>query len=190
MSHSQLEKILSELPKLHCGDTEILRTVSRQETILRGSVFESVANNLPACYSVEPVLARFLYESVSEDSKTLETGSGISTLVFALRHSNHIAITPSSTEVGAIRAYANANEIPLDRVEFVIEPSERYLPRCESHDLDLVLIDGKHAFPWPILDWFYTADKLKQGGIVARKLLPSLATVSVSSRCKGTPSSL
>jgi predicted O-methyltransferase YrrM len=51
-------------------------------------------------------------------------------------------------------------------VEFVLEPSENYLPRCESKDLDLVLIDGKHAFSWPVIDWFYTADRLKQGGIL------------------------
>ena len=167
MSHSLLEKILSELPKFHRGDTEIRRAVSAQETILRGPVFECVSNNLPACcYGVEPVLARFLYDTVANCCKTLETGSGISTLVFALRQSNHIAITPSATEVAAIRAYADANEIPLDRVEFIVEASERYLPRYEGKDLDLVLIDGKHAFPWPILDWFYTADRLKQGGIV------------------------
>lgn len=166
MSHSPLEKILKELPKFHRGDTEIRRTVSAQETILRGSVFESVSNDLPACYGIEPVLARFLYDIVSEHSKTLETGSGISTLVFALRQCNHIAITPNASEVAAIRDYAVVNEISLDGVKFVVEPSECYLPRCESTDLDLVLIDGKHAFPWPILDWFYTADKLKQGGIV------------------------
>jgi hypothetical protein len=29
-----------------------------------------------------------------------------------------------------------------------------------------VLIDGKHAFPWPIIDWFYTAVKLREGGIL------------------------
>jgi hypothetical protein len=29
-----------------------------------------------------------------------------------------------------------------------------------------VFVDGKHAFPWPILDWFYTADRLKRGGLM------------------------
>lgn len=165
MSIALLEKILTESPKLHRGD-EIQKKVSARETILRGSIVESIANSLPVRYGIEPVLARFLYDSVSEQSKTLETGSGISTLVFALRRSDHVAITPNAAEVEAIRTYASANEILLDRVEFIVEPSERYLPRCESKDLDFVLIDGKHVFPWPILDWFYTADKLKQGGIL------------------------
>jgi hypothetical protein len=52
------------------------------------------------------------------------------------------------------------------------------LPRCEAEDLDLVLIDGKHAFPWPIIDWFFTADKLKRrNGIV---VLDDLQMSSVS----------
>jgi predicted O-methyltransferase YrrM len=80
--------------------------------------------------------------------------------------STHIAITPNGKEAEAIRDYAAKNQISLSRVEFVIESSDSYLPRCAIRDLDLVLIDGKHAFPWPIIDWFYTADKLTEGGIV------------------------
>lgn len=30
----------------------------------------------------------------------------------------------------------------------------------------MVVLDGKHAFPWPMIDWFYTADKLRNGGIM------------------------
>lgn len=30
--------------------------------------------------------------------------------------------------------------------------------------LDLVLIDGSHAFPLPFIDWYYTYQKLKVGG--------------------------
>ena len=51
-------------------------------------------------------------------------------------------------------------------VRFVAEPSDRYLPACDVNSLDLVLLDGKHAFPWPIIDWFYTADRLKVGGLM------------------------
>ena len=40
------------------------------------------------------------------------------------------------------------------------------MPRCQLADLDLILLDGKHAFPWPMVDWFYTADRLKQGGLM------------------------
>lgn len=32
--------------------------------------------------------------------------------------------------------------------------------------LDLVLIDGDHAFPSPFIDWYYTADRINKGGYV------------------------
>lgn len=177
MSSVLLEKILAESPKFHRGETEARRAISKQETSLNGWSFESISNNLRACYGIEAALARFLYDSVSEQSKTLETGSGISTLVFALRQSRHIAVTPSPDEVSNIQGYAATNHVSLDRVEFVVESSDKYLPRCEATDLDLVLIDGKHAFPWPIIDWFFTADKLKQNGLV---VLDDLQMSSVS----------
>jgi len=163
---SMLEKILAERPKFHRGETETGRAIGAAETILRGSDLDGITKNLPACYGIEPDTARFIYESVSDQCKTLETGAGISTLVFALKMSTHIAITPSASEVQAIREYAAKNQISLSRVEIVIEPSDSYLPHCATHGLDVVLIDGKHAFPWPIIDWFYTADKLREGGIL------------------------
>lgn len=177
MSRDLLTKILSEAPKFHHGDTETRQRISRENSSLRGSTLQSISEDSAACYGIHPDLAYFLFDSVSEKSQTLETGSGISSLAFALRGSRHIAVTPSTDEVANIRRYAACNQISLDRVEFVIEPSDRFLPRCEATDLDLVLIDGKHAFPWPILDWFFTADKLKVGGLV---ILDDLQMSSVS----------
>jgi len=177
MSRALLEKTLAELPAFHCGDTETAKTFAKRRSSLRGPIVDNIKKKVPACYGVDPALARFLFDSVSEQSKTLETGTGISTLAFALRQTSHIAITPNANEVESIRTYAVDNQISLDRVEFVIEPSERYLPRCKAEDLDLVLIDGKHAFPWPIIDWFFTPDKLKQNGVV---VLDDLQMSSVS----------
>ena len=166
MNTAMLDKILAERPKFHSGETETGGVIAAGDTIIRGCDLERITKNLPVCWGIGPATARFIYESVSEQSKTLETGAGISTLVFALKMSTHIAITPNANEVGAIRDYAGMNQISLSRVDFVIEPSDGYLPRCASHDLDVVLIDGKHAFPWPIIDWFYTAVKLREGGIL------------------------
>lgn len=166
MSQALLEKILADLPEFHRGDTETTRIASEEHSSLGGPILENLKNRKPACYGIDAELAHFLYDSVSSNNATLETGAGISTLIFALRHSNHITVTPSSEEMSNIKQYAAVNQIPVDSVEFAIEPSDQYLPRCQAKDLDLVLIDGKHAFPWPIIDWFYTADKLKTNGIL------------------------
>jgi hypothetical protein len=47
-------------------------------------------------------------------------------------------------------------------------------------ELDIVFIDGMHAFPWPILDWYSTADHLKVGGlmIIDHTQLPSVGILS------------
>jgi hypothetical protein len=122
MSRALLEKTLAELPAFHCGDTETAKTFAKRRSSLRGPIVDNIKKKVPACYGVDPELARFLFDSVSEQSKTLETGSGISTLAFALRQTKHIAITPNADEVESIRTYAADNQISLDRVEFVIEP--------------------------------------------------------------------
>ncbi len=98
--------------------------------------------------------------------RTLETGSGLSTVVFALRGAEHVCVTPAAAEVEKIRTYCAGRGIALDRVRFHTERSELVLPRLAPSPLDLVLIDGGHGFPSPFIDWFYTATALKVGGLL------------------------
>jgi predicted O-methyltransferase YrrM len=161
-----LERILEERPKFHRGEVEITREFSANESSLSEKLVDRLTRREPVCWGIDREVASFLYACVNSGSKTLETGSGISTLVFALKGSNHVAVTPSEGEVRAIKEYANKMKIDLSKITFVVEQSEKYLPICGFSDLDLVLIDGKHAFPWPVLDWFYTADRLKKGGLM------------------------
>ena len=107
---------------------------------------------------------KFIYENVDESCVTLETGCGLSTVVFALKGSRHTVIAPAPQEFEITRAYCRDRGIPTSQISFVTEPSQRALPGLESPPLDLVLIDGSHGFPAPFVDWFYTAGKLKQGG--------------------------
>ncbi len=147
-------------------ETEIERSFDPSESFLPHSASEILASDLLTCHGIESDVLTFIAENVHDTSRTLETGAGCSTLVFALRGCEHMAVTPSQSEISLITRYAVRNEICLGKVRFVPESSEKYLPRCEMDGLDLVLLDGKHAFPWPMLDWFYTADKLRKGGLM------------------------
>ena len=107
---------------------------------------------------------RFVERTVTPGSRTLETGEGVSTLLFAAIGCRHICVTPGAGVVDRIRAHAEHLGISLDNVTFVLEGSEDALPRLDLPELDLVLIDGRHAFPAPFVDWRYTAGRLRVGG--------------------------
>jgi hypothetical protein len=107
-----------------------------------------------------------LTELVPVGGTTLETGVGESTVVFLSRSARHIAVAPDRRERDAITAFCSEHDIPVDSFEFLEGTSDRILPSLDLPRLDLVLIDGQHAFPAPFMDWYYTADQLRQGGLV------------------------
>ena len=104
--------------------------------------------------------------AVGRGQRTVETGAGLSTVVFALRGSEHVCVTPAAGEVEKIRAYCAAHAVDLAGVRFVVGRSENVLPTLALGDLDLVLIDGGHGFPTPFVDWCYTAERLRVGGLL------------------------
>ena len=112
----------------------------------------------PACYKYMATLAK-------PGSRTLETGLGVSTALFALWGCQHTCVVHSESEVIACQDYFKAHEISEEGVNFQIGPSEQVLPNLILQDLDLVFIDGCHGFPLPVIDWFYAASMLRAHGI-------------------------
>jgi precorrin-6B methylase 2 len=106
----------------------------------------------------------WLEESLRPGMATLETGAGATTIVFAASGAHHEAITPAETEVERIRHECARLGISLDRVEFRLGPSEEVLPGLAPEPLDVVLVGGADGFPYPILDWWYLAPRLRLGG--------------------------
>ena len=109
---------------------------------------------------------RFLDAHIDADRCTVETGAGVSTIVFAIRRTQHTCIVPDARVVARIRRYCARHAIPLDRVLFITDRSEYALPRLGQRSYDFALIDGRHGFPAPFIDWFYMADRLRDGGTV------------------------
>jgi hypothetical protein len=108
----------------------------------------------------------WLEEHVTEEMATLEVGSGASTIVFAAAASQHEAITPDPSEETRIRKSCEERGIDSSRVTFRIGPSHDVLPAWEPRPLDLVLIDGAHGFPYPVVDWWFIAPHVRVGGLV------------------------
>jgi hypothetical protein len=111
-------------------------------------------------------ILHFIEGQVTAGAATLETGAGISTILFALMGTVHSCITPNGAEAERIMSYCRQHGIATDRLSFHVAGSEAVLPHQEPTPLDLVLIDGRHAFPTPFIDWYYTADRLKVGGVL------------------------
>jgi hypothetical protein len=121
----------------------------------------------PAPFESSERVLRVIDESVGEGSKTLETGAGLSTVLFALRGAEHTCVVPFGTQIARIRDWCAEAGVSLERVTFHQGRSEDVLPRLsDDHQLDLVLIDGGHAFPIPFIDWHYGGRRLGPGGLL------------------------
>ena len=116
---------------------------------------------LSRALTVEPL--RALAADLHPGMRTVETGCGGTTVVFAAAGTRHTVVTPSSAETDRVRAFCKGHGISLDSVSFMIGSSDRVLVDW-SEPLDLVLVDGAHRIPFPFLDWHYTATHLKVGG--------------------------
>lgn len=119
----------------------------------------------------------WLEQTVKPEMTTLETGSGGSTLIFAGANSKHTAISPDAQEHVNIRDWCQANGLSADQIAFIAEPSHLALTANWTPEaLDLVLLDGAHGFPFPTLDWYYTAIHLRIGGwmVIDDAFLPSV----------------
>ncbi len=109
---------------------------------------------------------RYIDDTLSPDAKTLETGSGMSTILFAIKSKEHTCIEPDETVIDLLRDYCRKKNISLDHVHFISDFSQNVLPGLQRQMLDFVLIDGGHGYPIPAVDWLYTAPMLKQGGVI------------------------
>jgi precorrin-6B methylase 2 len=118
---------------------------------------------------------RALSASLTPGMRTLETGCGGTTVVFAARGALHTVVTPAPDEERRVRALCARHGVSLDAVDFRIGSSDEVLVNW-SEPLDFVLIDGAHRFPFPMLDWHYGARNLKPGG---RLWLDDIAIPSV-----------
>jgi hypothetical protein len=117
-------------------------------------------------YRLDDTALLFLDSHVDRRMRTIETGAGVSTIAFALKRTRHTCVVPDGRVVRRIRRYCASSRISLQTVNFVMDRSEHALPRLQAAEYDFALIDGRHGFPAPFIDWFYIADRLRRGGVL------------------------
>lgn len=117
-------------------------------------------------WSTDADCYRFLAERAVPGARTLETGCGISTIVLAASGSDHTCVTLGQNEADGIVAWCRDHNVDVPNLRFAVGPSTDVLPTLERSPLDLVFIDGGHQFPTPVIDWFYTAPRVRMGGVI------------------------
>jgi predicted O-methyltransferase YrrM len=116
-------------------------------------------------WGIHEALVPHLRRAVRQGSRTLETGSGVSTIVLLALGAKHQSISPDPGEPERIKSYCKEHGISTADYEPIVGASENILPTLGDQPLlDLALIDGSHSFPLPCIDWFYATRLLKKGG--------------------------
>src|SRR6476661_4634022 len=64
---------------------------------------------------------RFIGRNIGKNSRTLETGAGCSTIVFAMLGSRHTCIVPDQPLADRILAFCKANDISTSNLTFIID---------------------------------------------------------------------
>ena len=121
----------------------------------------------------------WLEGELREGMATVETGSGASTIVFAAAGTDHVAVTADPDEEERVRGACRELDVSSERVTFEVGYSHDMLPRLADRELDLALLDGAHGFPYPVLDWWHLAPRLKVGGrmLLDDAYMPPVAVV-------------
>jgi len=96
--------------------------------------------------------------------KTLETGAGLSTIIFAANGCQHTCVTPVKAQADRIQDYCRSANIDTSTITFIIAKSSDIIHQLPRSEFDLVLIDGCHGFPSIFVDFYYAAKLLKIGG--------------------------
>ena len=100
--------------------------------------------------------------------RTVETGTGRTTLLLSHISPDHTVFTQDDAELhGTLARVRSSPLLRQDRVRFVVGPTQRTLigHRFDG-PIDLALLDGPHAYPFPDLEYWAVYPHLAQGGLL------------------------
>jgi predicted O-methyltransferase YrrM len=97
-----------------------------------------------------------------------ETGTGRTTLLLSNASRDHVVFAVDDAGDGDSLAHVRTSALfSSETTRFVVGPTQLTLPRHEFTDpLDLVLLDGPHAFPFPCLEYYYFSPHVRPGGLL------------------------
>lgn len=121
----------------------------------------------PVRWNAQAQTLELIASEACNEHRTLEIGSGASTVVFAATGARHTAISPVAQEHDQITSYCDSIGVSTACVSFIADSSDRVLPCLDPEErFDLVFLDGTHAFPYAIVEWHYLRRHVPVGGLL------------------------
>lgn len=102
---------------------------------------------------------------------SLETGCGKTTLLFSHLSNDHLVFALESTENDpgsndSITKTFNSHLLKTSTTTLINGPTQRTMPQYTfTHKIQLALIDGPHAYPFPDLEYYYIYPLLDPGAL-------------------------
>jgi hypothetical protein len=117
-------------------------------------------------WSLEPRAARAIvkYCEGRRIKNSVETGAGKSTLLLSHLSDHHVAF--AIDEGGTVTAALNSPHLRRDHFELIEGATQKTLPTYQFPRLQLALIDGPHAYPFPDLEYYYIYPHLDPGALL------------------------
>ncbi len=111
-------------------------------------------------------MARLIYRQFPAGmSASAETGAGKSTVLYSILSKRHLCFTVDDRAV--LDIVRGSPHFKKDTVRFVLGPSQKTLPQhVWDTTIDLALIDGAHAYPYPDMDYWAFYPQINTGGLL------------------------
>jgi hypothetical protein len=137
------------------------------EKLLLTNILEE-ANGLHSAGTLSPKVLAALARHLNGRGirRSIETGSGASTLLFSHASEDHtvFALDDGSGSVENVRSSALFNR---ESTTFVLGPTQKTLPAYQFHDkIQAALLDGPHGFPFPQLEYFHIYPFVEPRGLL------------------------
>jgi hypothetical protein len=112
----------------------------------------------------ERAMFALLRHAKADVEHSLETGVGRSTLLLSnISHQHTVFTVPDDS----LQATLASPLLRRESVTVVKGPTQVTLPRHKfEHEIDLALLDGPHAYPFPDLEYYYVYPHLSTGALL------------------------
>ncbi len=134
-------------------------------------IYRQIVEVAPGLHSAGTFTPR-TFEAIAKATRKLEirnsveTGSGASTLLFSHLSGRH-TVFALDDGTGSVTNVRRSPLLRQDAVAFVEGPTQVTLPQHRfTEKLQLVLIDGPHAYPFPDLEYYYLYPHLDTGALL------------------------